>query len=92
MLIYLKITVALAASAVLIESNALLGRDGLGNFVMAFVHAGFLLAGAFYIVSAAEKYITRQKISNYRKFSRSAKLREPARQIQPVYSAIKIVR
>jgi hypothetical protein len=92
MLIYLKITIALAASALLIESNALLGRAGFGNFVMAFVHAGFLLAGALYIVSAAEKYILRQKIGNYRKSARAAKSRKSLRQIQPVYNAMKIVR
>lgn len=66
MLIYIKITIALAVSAVLIESNALLRSDSLGRIAMAFAYAGFLLAGAFYFVSAAEKYVYRQKIRNYR--------------------------
>lgn len=92
MLIYLKITVAMAATAVLIESNALLGQGDLGRFMMAFVYAGFLLAGAFYIVSAAEKYILRQKVRTHRMSLRETNSRKSGRQYQPLYNRMKIVR
>ncbi len=92
MLIYIKITIALMVSGVLIESNALLGHGDSERFLMAFVYAGFLLAGAFYFVSAAEKYIIRKKIGNYRKSARAANSRKTARRFQPFYNPMKIVR
>lgn len=92
MLIYIKVTIALIISAALIESNALLGHGDSGRFLMAFVYAGFLLAGAFFIVSAAEKYIICQKIRNYRRFARAANSRKSARRFQPFYNGMKIVR
>ncbi len=92
MLIYIKITIALAVSALLIVSNALLGGDGLGRIAIAFAYAGFLLAGAFYFVSAAEKYILRQKVRSYRMSLRETNSRKSGRQYQPLYNRMKIVR
>lgn len=93
MSIYLKITVALAISALLIESNALLARDGFGRFVMAFVYAGFLLAGVFFIVSAAERFVRRQTLEDRRNEFRMRKAHSSdfAVQSETIYHEIKTV-
>ena len=92
MMIYMKITLAILMSAGLIETNGFYGHSGYGQFVMAFVYAAILLAGAFFIVSAVEKYVRRQKIRSYRKSLRERNLSKPTRHYQPLYQRMRIVR
>lgn len=91
-MIYMKITMAMLMSAGLIETNGWYGHSGYGQFVMAFFYAGMLLAGAFFIVSTAEKYARRQKVRSYRMSLRENNSGKPARHYQPLYQRIKIVR
>ncbi len=67
MTIYLKITLALIMSAGVIETGGWLGEGVYGEFFMAFVYAGMILAGSFYLVTIAEKYLSREKVKHHQK-------------------------
>lgn len=73
MLIYLKITTAILLAAAFVETNAYTGRDGFGRFTMPFIEAGFLLAGAFFVVSAIENFVRHQTAESYRPKLRTRK-------------------
>lgn len=66
MSIYLKITTALLLAASIVEINAYTGHDGSARLTMAFVQAGFLLAGAFFIVSAIGNFVRHQTAESVR--------------------------
>ncbi len=89
MTIYLKITTAMLLSAGLIEANGWLDQDGYGEFVMAFVYAGMLLAGAFYFVSAADKYLNPKKIIYSQKQPQKPNANNQTRKYQPLYKKTK---
>ena len=91
-MIYTKITLAILMSAGLIEANGFYSRSGYGQLVMAFVYAGVLLAGAFFIVSTAVEYARRSKIRSHRKSLRERNLSKPTRHYQPLYQRMRIVR
>ena len=54
-------------SAGVIETGGWLGEGGYGEFFMAFVYAGMILAGSFYLVTIAAKYLSREKIKQHQK-------------------------
>lgn len=60
MSIYLKITMAVLLAASVVEFNSYYGGDGFARVTMAFVQAGFLLAGAFFFVSAIGNFLRHQ--------------------------------
>ncbi len=74
MSIYLKITTAVLLAASVVEFNASAGGDGFARLTMAFVQAGFLLAGAFFIVSAIGNFVRRQTAESYRLQLRTKKI------------------
>lgn len=67
MLIYLKITTAVLLAASVVEFNASAGGDGFARLTMAFDKAGFLLAGAFFIVSAIGNFLRHQTAETERR-------------------------
>lgn len=85
MKIYLKITTAIIMTAGLIELKSFIGDDDYGEFVIAFVYAGILLAGAFYLVSVIDKFLHPKKINHYRKPQRKVISTNQNRQYHPLY-------
>ena len=60
MSIYLKITTTVLLAASVVEFNASAGGDGFARLTMGFVQADFLLAGAFFFVSAIGNFLRHQ--------------------------------
>ncbi len=88
MTIYLKITTAMLLSAGLIETGGWLDQDSYGEFVMAFVYAGFILAGAFFIISKMDKFAHPKQIKHGKKL-RNMNSGKSKRHFQPHFSGIK---
>lgn len=64
MFIYKKIAFAIVISILVIEANTLVQSNGLGHFVMAFVYAGFIFAGAFFFISIMDKLAHPSKVNH----------------------------
>ncbi len=88
MFIYTKILFAMVISVVVIEANAFVQANGLGHFVMAFVDAGFILAGAFFIISKMDKFAHPKQIKHGKKL-RNINSGKSKQHFQPHFSGIK---
>ena len=86
MTIYLKITLAMLMSAVLIEIAGWLGVGSYGIFFMAFVYAGVLLAGSFYLVTIAEKYLSPKKMREHKKPRQTASSEKEKQVYHPLFN------
>ncbi len=78
-------------SAGLIETNGWLNQDGYGEFLMAFVYAGMLLAGAFFLVSAADKYFKPEKVIHSQKPPQKPNANNRTHKYQPLFKNTKAV-
>jgi hypothetical protein len=74
MSIYLKITTAVLLAASVVEFNASAGGDGFARLTLAFVQASFLLAGAFFIVSAIGNFLRHQTAEAERRVLQTTKV------------------
>lgn len=88
MFIYTKILFAFVVSVLVIESNNLVQSNSLGHFMMAFVYAGFILAGAFFIISKMDKFAHPKQIKHGKKL-RNINSGKHKQHFQPHFSGVK---
>ena len=73
-------------TAGVIETGDWLGEGGYGEFFMAFVYAGMLLAGSYYLVSIAAKYLSPEKVKQHQKPRQTTSSEKEARVYHPLFN------